>query len=313
MIKGLEILSGSFGIFNHFLYSEQNNPESITNKNGREINWNELVDSIDTEKIAYNVNSVGAKYYFLTLMQGRKYMCSPNETFDKIAGTKPGEACSYRDLPLDMHKALSKYGIKLFLYYTGDGPWKDEEGKRFGFSAPRKNISEDFVQKWASVLEEYAVRYKDIVNGWWIDGCYADKIEGFGYTENMLDCYYKAVKKGNPDAAVAFNNGVKDRLIKYYKSEDFTAGEFNNFNVFPEDKFTDGALSHVLISLGKAPNPEKPWDGWAKPGLCTTKQKLEEYIRKVTEMGACVTIDIPLFSDSSFDKEQMDALSGILK
>ena len=45
MIKGLEILSGSFGIFNHFLYSEQNNPESITNKNGREINWNELVDT----------------------------------------------------------------------------------------------------------------------------------------------------------------------------------------------------------------------------------------------------------------------------
>lgn len=313
MIKGLEILSGSFGIFNHFLYSEQNNPESITNKNGGEINWNELVDSIDTEKIAYNVNSVGARYYFLTLMQGRKYMCSPNETFDKIAGTKPGEACSYRDLPLDMHKALSKYGIKLFLYYTGDGPWKDEEGKSFGFSAPRKNISEDFVQKWASVLEEYAVRYKDIVNGWWIDGCYADKAEGFGYTENMLDYYYRAVKKGNPEAAVAFNNGVKDRLIKYYKNEDFTTGEFNNFNVFPEGKFTDGALSHVLIPLGKAPNPEKPWEGWAKPGLCTTKQKLTEYIGKVTEMGACVTIDIPLFSDSSFDEEQMDALRKIFK
>jgi hypothetical protein len=34
-------------------------------------------------------------------------------------------------------------------------------------------VTEVFVQKWASVLEEYTVRYGDKVSGWWIDGCYS--------------------------------------------------------------------------------------------------------------------------------------------
>ena len=32
----------------------------------------------------------------------------------------------------------------------------------------------------------------------------------------LLDYYYKAVKKGNPNAAVAFNNGVFPDVLKYY-------------------------------------------------------------------------------------------------
>ncbi len=29
------------------------------------------------------------------------------------------------------------------------------------------------MMKYASVLEEYAMRYGENVKGWWIDGCYA--------------------------------------------------------------------------------------------------------------------------------------------
>lgn len=64
-------------------------------------------------------------------MHGKRYMCSPNSTYDKIGELNPGEACSVRDLPMDLYKALSKYGIDLYLYYTGDGPHKDEVYKHF--------------------------------------------------------------------------------------------------------------------------------------------------------------------------------------
>ena len=73
-----------------------------------------------------NLHEMGAGYYVITTMQGRKFMIAPNKTFDRIAGTKTGEACAARDLVQDLYQALSRYGIDLYLYFTGDGPYKDE-------------------------------------------------------------------------------------------------------------------------------------------------------------------------------------------
>ncbi len=56
----------------------------------------------------------------------------------RIGGTRPGEACSVRDLPLELSHELARRGIDLYLYYTGDGPYLDAEiGSRFGFTEPR--------------------------------------------------------------------------------------------------------------------------------------------------------------------------------
>ena len=64
-------------------------------------------------------------------------MLAPNETYDSIAGTKPGEACAIRD-----------------------GPYATPEiGKKFGFTEPREhNMNMPFVEKWTSILREYSVR-----------------------------------------------------------------------------------------------------------------------------------------------------------
>lgn len=315
MIQGLEVMSGHYGVFNHFLNGIQNNPENPRSL-GKSEKWDDLVGQIDVEKLARQLHEVGASYYFITLMQGEEFMCAPNKTFDEIAGTKPGEACSKRDLPLDLAKALSKYGIKLCLYYTGDGPYKNVEiGKRFGFVDPREDVSEEFVKKWAAVLEEYAVRYGDLVSAWWIDGCYGENwgdVIKFHYKDALLDHYYNAVKKGNPNAAVAMNNGVFKEFLKYYSKEDFTAGEFNSFDFYPDGKFTDGALSHILAPLGTSKHGFE-WDQWCETGCKHSKEHMIEYVRRVTEMGGAVTIDIALNADSSFDPEQVEMLKEIKK
>jgi len=130
------------GIFTHFL-CKSNDSES----------WNKSVEAFDTDKLAMQLHEAGAGYYFITIMQGTRYMISPNATYDKICGTKPGETCAKRDLILDLYNSLSKYNIDLCLYYTGDGPWSDEiYGERMGYQDQGTHVTKEFVQNWASVL-----------------------------------------------------------------------------------------------------------------------------------------------------------------
>lgn len=295
-----------WGVFNHFLYSA---PSSDIHYVPAMTDWNRRVEMFDAERVAYDLHTIGAGYYFITLMQGRKYMCAPNATFDRIAGTKPGEACSHRDLIWDISEALAKYDIDLYLYYTGDGPYQDVEiGERFGFLEPRKNVSMTFVKNWASVLEEYSVRYGERVKGYWIDGCY----DFFDYNQELLAPYYEAVKKGNPSALVTMNNGVKDDLYRWYHDEDFTSGEFNDFTVIPGTTDVFPSVPHILAPLGVSLNGN-PWECWRKPGCKRDGAYMRNYVREVNARGGVVSIDIQIRDDSTFDEEQLRCLAEINK
>lgn len=296
--------SRRWGVFNHFLYGA---PSSSISDGTDMLDWNERVELFDTDRVAKDLHDIGAGYYFITLMQGRKYMCAPNAAFDEIAGTKPGEACAKRDLILDLANALAKYDIDLFLYYTGDGPYQDVEiGKKFGFLEPRKNVSLSFSRKWASVLEEYAVRYGDRVKGWWIDGCY----DYFGYNQEILTPYYDAVKKGNPSALVTMNNGLKDDLYRWYEKEDFTSGEFNDFICIPGKTDVSPSVPHILAPLGVLPKGSRG-GAWAMPGCKRDGAYMRDYVRRVNAVGGVVSIDIQIRYDSTYDPAQLACLAEI--
>lgn len=90
-------------------------------------------------------------------------MIAPNARYDNLTGYLPGEACAKRDLVLDLSAALTKRGLKLGLYWTGDGPRVDPKaaaGMGTSSTPPGKNLL--FVSRWTSVLQEYAERYGDI-------------------------------------------------------------------------------------------------------------------------------------------------------
>lgn len=300
------ILSRRWGVFNHFLYG---NPGGGLPDGPDKFNWNEQVKALDVKRIARDLHEVGAGWYFITVMQGRKFMLAPNATFDAIAGTKPGEACAERDVIMELADELAKYDIDLYLYYTGDGPYRDEEiGEKFGFTEPRGQVSAEFVEKWAAVLEEYAVRYGSKVKGWWLDGMYG---EFFGYTDELMEPYYRAVKKGNPDALVAFNNGVKPECRKWFRDEEITAGEFNEFRYVPPARFIDGAQAFMLIPLGVSADPTNPYGRWRRPGARVDHAYLKDYVRRVNEIGGVVTIDIYIGPDGSWDPAQKETIRGL--
>ena len=90
-------LSRRFGVFNHYLYGNPSDGAKELSAR-RPLDWNACVDSVDVRDLARRVHETGAGYYFLTLMQGSRYLLGPNAAYDSIAGTRPGEACSRRDL-----------------------------------------------------------------------------------------------------------------------------------------------------------------------------------------------------------------------
>lgn len=297
------LLERRFGIFNHFLYGD---PGEGGETDLVDYDWDARVAALDVDYIARQLHQMGAGYYCITLLQGKKYTIAPNAAFDRIAGTRPGEACARRDLVADLYEALRPYDIDLLLYYTGDGPYQDPVlGPRFGFVPPRKNVSDAFVAKWAAVLEEYALRYGDRVKGWWVDGCF----DHFGYNDRNLQPYYDAIKRGNPTAVTAFNNGVApDGVKKWFHAEEITAGEFNEFSYIPRERFVDGAQVHILAPLGLAPDG-KPWNRWCRSGCSYTHEQMRDYIRAVNAVGGTVTVDIRIDRDGRYDPAQVACMT----
>ncbi len=87
--------------------------------------WNKMVDGFDVEKMAEQLQSVGAKYYQISIGQNSGYYISPNATYDKIVGIQPSKL-SHRDLVADLYEALHKRGIKLMVYLPSGGPGQDK-------------------------------------------------------------------------------------------------------------------------------------------------------------------------------------------
>ena len=176
------------GVFTHYLDGLQN--EFGSNSQGKNSTWSECVDEFNVTAYAESATQADAKYAIITVMQGTKYMLAPNSVYDAYTGYSPGEACATRDLVLDLYAALAPRGIRLMLYWTGDGPHLDQQAiSGLGWpeaTTSRSNVPFLFTQRWGAVLQEYAVRYGDKVAGWWVDGCYTY----FNYSDAKLQPYH---------------------------------------------------------------------------------------------------------------------------
>ncbi|MBX3257815.1 MAG: alpha-L-fucosidase [Chitinophagaceae bacterium] len=287
--------AAGWGVFAHFLYDVQCVGDRINNMDGGP-DWNKCVDEFDTEKFAEQIKSTGASYVIFTMMQRTRYMIAPNKTYDRLTGYKPGEACSTRDLVEDLYASLNKRGIKLMLYWTGDGPRQDEKAaKAMDYT---EKVSEAYVQKWADVVAEYGERYKDKVLGWWVDGCY----DYFGYNEKKWSILAKGLRTGNAKRIIALNNPKMTSSNSSASEDDYTTGEQHKFGEIPLSRWRDGVQWHILSYLG---------DEWCAPGLRFKPDFMADYIRKCNAAGGVVSVDICLYRDGTIEKSHLECLKGI--
>jgi hypothetical protein len=240
-----------------------------------------LVDTFDVQALASQLESIGAKYFVITLGQNSGYLNAPNAAYDRITGYAAGERCSRRDLPAELSAALRAKGIRLMLYLPCQTPNEDARAqKTFGLRQGKKDqpIDMAFAGKWATVIQEWADRYGDRVSGWWFDGGY-DRVR---FTEAIAQKYAAAVKHGNSHAIVTFNPGVS--LVRHTQAEDYTAGELNEpFSTLPASPSIDGSQWHALTFLGTT---------WAQRDTRYPARRWAEWARAVTDKGGAITFDM---------------------
>lgn len=237
--------------------------------------------AFDVEALAVQLESAGARYFVLTLGQNSGFFVSPNAAYDRRTGYAPGERCSRRDLPLELHRALAGRGIRLMLYLPCQAPNEDARAQRaFGLAEGARDqpIDARFARQWAEVIAQWSARYGGKVSGWWFDGGYAH----VGFGEEIATIYADAARQGNPSAVVTFNPGV--RLVRHTRAEDYTAGELDEpFTVVPSSRWVDGSQWHALTFVGSH---------WAARDVRFPTATWQEWFRKVTAGGGAVTLDL---------------------
>jgi hypothetical protein len=299
--------SANMGVMVHYLNGLQNskspwNKEKITS-------WDKCVNDFNVDKFAKQVNEIGASYVIFTVQQGDRFMCLPNNTFERLTGLKRGKGTSNRDLINDLYVALNRYRIKLFLYVTFDGVTRDHDAavklKNPVLNVARNNgkfiMEENWVRIWASVLQDISLRYKSKIAGWWIDGAYPFT----GVTDGHIKIVAAALRKGNKDALLAFNPAPRNQVSSYSRWDDYTAGEMNLLNFPPPiDGKINGKQWHTVTYLGR---------DWSMPGVRFARKEIADFMALCKVRHSNVTLDIYIDRYGVMDHEQFFFLKELNK
>ncbi|MCQ2353101.1 MAG: alpha-L-fucosidase [Victivallaceae bacterium] len=310
-----------YGFFFHFL--NNGDPTLPEEARGQEHPmppemWERYVAGFDVEKIAGQLAEINAGYAFLTTGQNSGYYCTPSRVYDREVGKG---FCSQRDLIADFADALARHGIDAGAYVTTLAPGKPHEiirklhctpawpAKEWelqynDLDSPGKNDPrlEHFQTIWNEMQQEWSLRWGKKIKAWWCDGAY--------YSEYMYDfpdginghTRCRALRAGNPDAAVALNGGVDNPPHRNYtdSDEDYLAGEINEPQelVFPTDPRDTALKLHILTYAGTE---------WGAAPLRFTGREMAEITRRIFAHGGVTTWDIP-FTLQGIADDVMDVL-----
>jgi hypothetical protein len=297
--------TAKFGIMVHYLETTQN--EQKPWNLGKHTSWDSCVNDFNTDLFAKQMNEVGVGYVIFTTQQGTRYFCMPNRTYEKITGYKRGDATAHRDLIADLYKSLHKYNIRLMLYVTGDGTYKDSASDKIMQNPILKwkqngnqfIATQAWVNIWSQVLKDMSLRYGTKISGWWVDGAF----KFHGYNDALLGKLKSALKAGNPNSIVGFNPSPQRYVSFWTPLDDYTAGEMETFKDIPRTYGLEkGKQYHIVSHLG---------NNWQRTEIRFNKDTLTNYINTVNGLGGAVTIDVALFRDGSIAPNQYNFLKQL--
>lgn len=283
--------------------------------------YDEAVDRFDVNVFADQVKSSGAKWVYFGLQQNFKTLPAPSLKYEELTGRQAWEysASSGRDLVDELAVALNAKGIKLILYWMAGGYFdKDEEARgiaaKLGWDTVTAKATPLFTANTSSILEEYSLRYKSKVSGWWLDACNGY----FGFTDPAKDFtpMVNAMRAGNPNSIIALNQGV-ETFTRIHAGVDYTAGESREFNHLPSAAGTGkvNGLQWSMVSYLAPKHPEQDGgiSGWGMPGVRhhDSLPTLINYTKTVLERKGAVTFDIHAGLDGLIDAPQYRVLLSI--
>jgi hypothetical protein len=208
-----------------------------------------------------------------------------------------------RDLPAELYDALKARGIRLFLYFCSDPCWNDEACRKVLTQSGRTDMNATHYSNVCAIMQEWSDRYGSKITGWWIDGWWD---VGFGKARDdgtLARNFAKALKHGNPNTLIAFNQGIGCIADPTPVSvTDYTAGEARDLTAVCHGRWVDGLQWHILTFLGK---------DWNRDGLSNTTSDLLKFVRDNTSNGGAVTLDIQVFRDGSWNAEQFNQMKAM--
>jgi hypothetical protein len=299
-------MQGKWGIMTHFLADWRSQTDTIQMNISK---WNTMIDHFDSEGLARQIASTGADYYILTIGQNSGYYLSPNATYDKLTGIKPGK-CSRRDLIADMAKALAKYKIRLIAYLPSGAPGQDKEACAALVWQNKKQPvpNKEFQLKWEQVIREWSLRWGNQIAGWWFDGCYWPNTMYREADAPNFASFAAAARAGNPNNIVAFNSGVYPRVHSITQFEDYTAGEINDpENVVIRNNYNgtmDGCQFHILTYLGQT---------WGKGNPRYTDEQVINCSQNIIKASGAITWDCPVLPSGLISEPFFKQLSSLGK
>jgi len=304
-----------WGVFTHYLAETVANGEKTTSED-----WNKIVNQFDVEKLAGQLEEVGAKYYFITIGQNTGHYCAPNETYDSLVGIQPSK-CSKRDLIHDLYTTLSSRGIRCMVYLPSNAPSKDLiavgrlkfipasdaalKWQLKGEYAVTKKIDErlsEFQKNWETIIREWSIRWGKNVHGWWFDGCYfAERMYQHPDPPNFQS-FAAAAKAGNPESIVSFSTGGGLPIRTVTEYEDYTHGEI--WQEFPvcSGRWINGVQYHILSHLGS---------DWCKGEPRFATEFVFGYTKDVIKKGGVVTWDLPITKEGLIPQTFVNQLKSL--
>ena len=297
-------LEGKFGVMTHLLPGASD--------------FKKLAEKHDAKAIAAQLKEVGAQYYILSIGQNTGYWNTENEVYASMLTQGPKNRFTAEDIISEMAAELKKEGIKLIAYITSLPSASNIDPKFWGFnrgSDGQFHMNMENCMLWAMTLQEWADKYGDLVDGWWIDGCYS----WYDFTNQTALLYSNALKHGNPNAIIAYNSGIY--LEPYVSCEEYVTGETDH--PFGDDnpsmdtksswllptantapKFDTGSQWFMLTYIGK-------W--WGDPQIRYTPELWAELTYEIVTNKGSICLDVPHDANKGyvFTDEAMDILRAV--
>jgi hypothetical protein len=181
------------------------------------------VNAFDVDRFLNDYRRTKADWLIFTIGQNTGYYASPNAVFDRLVGSG---RCAQRDLVMEIAKGVKELGGRFMAYLPCEiSAQSDNIKQAFGWTKEGNTAQEEFQHSYTEFLAEYSLRFGPLLDGWWIDGAFTQPI--FHNSHIIGDLWLDAARAGNPNAAVAFNDGSLccGHSVPVVAGQDYLAGE----------------------------------------------------------------------------------------
>ena len=263
------------------------------NADGSASAFPQVYADFDFNAFAEKISDMGADYVIWSPAWWRYWMPAPISAIDRI---QKG-LTSQHDYLQDLIDALKAKNIKLMLYYHSGHAAHHDAHNRVWWShfwkAPRAGHyarKEGAIDRWMQITAEIGLRYGKDLAGWFFD-------DGSQYYPAPFHLVNKALRAGNPDRYIAFNEWVDAQgpVITDYVDMSFGNGlgdgtSMNGLIDASTGKFSSGVWKGCYAHFMQTAN-----DGWGI--LAPRTDSIRTIVKKAdfkTQMTKAKSLNKPL-------------------